>query len=298
LIETIFKEKLTGHKASIYALEKIDETKFVSGDGNGICILWNLENTSKAKAILQVPSNIFVLRLLNDKRHLIVGTFSSDIYFYDLEKNEIAFSTNLNCGGIFDVIELEKEILIAAGNGNLYNINKVNHKLEIETKVSKKSIRNILKIDEQNFLLACSDSNIYEYNLESNVLNQFRNHHKDSVFKITTVNDLIISGSKDAQIVVWKDKKCHHKIPAHMFTVNDLQAIFNNQILVSASRDKSIKFWNAKTFELLKVIDPSKENSHIHSVNKLLWYDDKKLLISASDDKSILLHKVLNSPTL
>ena len=51
--------------------------------------------------------------------------------------------------------------------------------------------------------------------------------------------------------------------------------------------DKSIKVWDAETFQLLKVIDKARHAGHGTSVNRLLWTNHNNLLVSASDDRSI-----------
>ena len=80
------------------------------------------------------------------------------------------------------------------------------------------------------------------------------------------------------------------RIPAHNFTINSIalnpKPSFN--MIATASRDKSIKIWDAKSLELYKVINSQKQYAHQRSVNNILWLDDY-YLISASDDKSLIL---------
>ncbi|MFT7151210.1 MAG: WD40 repeat protein, partial [Nonlabens sp.] len=56
---------------------------------------------------------------------------------------------------------------------------------------------------------------------------------------------------------------------------------------VTCSMDKSIKVWDAETFQLLKVIDKARHAGHGTSINKVLWTNFNNLLLSASDDRSI-----------
>ncbi|PSR03495.1 MAG: hypothetical protein BRD50_05840 [Bacteroidetes bacterium SW_11_45_7] len=63
-------------------------------------------------------------------------------------------------------------------------------------------------------------------------------------------------------------------------------------MFASASRDKTVKLWDAETFELLKVLDNKKFEGHVHSVNKLLWSHEHDLLISCGDDRSVIIWKV------
>ena len=77
-----------------------------------------------------------------------------------------------------------------------------------------------------------------------------------------------------------------------MFTVNDMVFDTDYSLLISASRDKTIKIWNADTFDLLKVIEGIRDDGHLNSVNSLLWSPDQDYLISGSDDKSIGIWKI------
>jgi WD40 repeat protein len=74
--------------------------------------------------------------------------------------------------------------------------------------------------------------------------------------------------------------------------VNHLSLSPNKKLLASASRDKTIKIWDAESLELLKVLDRTKyPTSHTHSVNRLLWLNDDTL-ISTGDDRKVICWKI------
>ena len=104
----------------------------------------------------------------------------------------------------------------------------------------------------------------------------------------------ILSGSRDAHLAAWQfsslESSLLHTIPAHNFTINSMSYHADWQLLATASRDKTIKLWDAQQLRLLKVLDPQKAEmeAHTHSVNTLLWLDYNDLLISAGDDRTIM----------
>ena len=66
----------------------------------------------------------------------------------------------------------------------------------------------------------------------------------------------------------------------------------DESLFTSASSDKTIKIWNAQNFELIKVIDKERNDSHTNCINKLLWMNDETL-VSCSDDRAVMVWKIL-----
>jgi WD40 repeat protein len=78
-------------------------------------------------------------------------------------------------------------------------------------------------------------------------------------------------------------------IPAHNWAIYDIAYSPNSNLFATASRDKTLKIWDSKTFQLLKVINKEKYDGHLNSVNKLIWSTYNNYLISAGDDRSIII---------
>ena len=73
-------------------------------------------------------------------------------------------------------------------------------------------------------------------------------------------------------------------IPAHLFAINDILAIPDKQIIVSASRDKHVKIWDDTNYQLLQNLN-SQQNGHKLSVNRLCYTPFENTLVSVGDDK-------------
>ena len=80
--------------------------------------------------------------------------------------------------------------------------------------------------------------------------------------------------------------------PAHWFTINKIVFHPEGKWFATGSRDKTIKIWDAETFELLKVIETMRDKGHINSVNCLLWSEHNDYLLSCGDDRSIIAWEV------
>ena len=101
---------------------------------------------------------------------------------------------------------------------------------------------------------------------------------------------ILASCSVDTNINLWgierkKNKIQHNKImqfDAHLAKVNSIAFHPNDHILASASQDKTIRIWDTKNNEQLKVI-----SRHKAAVNCVVFSASGEFLASASDDRTI-----------
>ena len=123
------------------------------------------------------------------------------------------------------------------------------------------------------------------------IVNRFQAHQKD--FSVNTVvyspdEKFLLSGSRDAHLNIFSSDNYSlvKSIPAHNYAIYDIAFHFSQKIFATASRDKTIKLWDAETFEVIERLDKEQYNGHTHSVNRLLWMENN--LISSGDDRSII----------
>jgi WD40 repeat protein len=165
-------------------------------------------------------------------------------------------------------------------------------------KVSTKSIRSLSHNEKEKKIYAGSSDN-YIYIIDTIKISIIAklSGHKNSVFCTSLFGkNKILSGSRDAQLASWnmESQSIDKIVVAHMATINSLSLNPNNNLLATASRDKTIKLWEADSLNLLKVIENQKMPAHQRSVNKILWLDDN-YLISASDDTKVILWCIENN---
>lgn len=99
------------------------------------------------------------------------------------------------------------------------------------------------------------------------------NFHKGTIFSLFTTEKYLFSGSRDHSINVFTMdnlelvKKLH---PPHYDGVNSF-CLLPNSLLLSASRDKSIKVWNIANEEMPQ--DKIIHSAHSDWVNTLTYYN-------------------------
>jgi WD40 repeat protein len=81
-------------------------------------------------------------------------------------------------------------------------------------------------------------------------------------------------------------------IPAHNWAIYDIVFNPDTTLFATASRDKTIKIWDAKTYQLLHRITKENNEAHTHSVNKLLWSTYNNYLVSVGDDRVVMVREI------
>ncbi|NPD87260.1 MAG: hypothetical protein HGN29_00960 [Asgard group archaeon] len=77
--------------------------------------------------------------------------------------------------------------------------------------------------------------------------------HLKGVTKIEEVEDYIFTGGEDGRVCIW-DSNLNEEIGclyAHKFSINDVQKINDEEILITTSNDLELKLWSLKDFSLI-----------------------------------------------
>ena len=244
--------------------------------------------------------------MIANKTHYNAGLQNGSLFALDLADRSILRSVQLSNQGIFSLalINEGQNILAASGEGFIYMLNTKDQSLVQSLNLSNKAIRSLQISPCGRFVIAgCSDHKLYFLKVEDKLLlQQVIEAHDNSVFTATYKEGyVLLSGGRDAMLKQWtwsheeKEWQIDDSIPAHNYTVNKIALNPSRRLFATGSRDKTIKIWQTKPIELLKVINPEKfPNGHTHSINTLHWLDDSTLL-SAGDDKKIISWKINES---
>lgn len=97
----------------------------------------------------------------------------------------------------------------------------------------------------------------------------------------------LVSGSDDFTLFLWnpeKDKKPLARLTGHQQLVNDVKFSPDGRILASASFDKCIKLWEAKTGKFICTL-----RGHVQAVYMVAFSADSRLMVSGSADSTLKL---------
>jgi WD40 repeat protein len=285
---------LTGHRDCVYTIVPSQKDKiFFSGSGDGMAVMWNLEDPETGAVIAKLPNSIYAMHYHDRTNALIVGHNYEGIHVLDWENKSEVGSLQLTKAAIFDVKSYDRNLFVATGEGTLTSVDSTDLSIKRKVQASEKSARTISINDHLGEVaVGYSDNFIRVFDLDNLELKNAWQAHTKSVFTLQYTPDkkFLLSGSRDARLKMW-DASNHYgqaaEVVAHMYAINHLAFSPDNKHFVTCSMDKSIKVWDAVQLKLLKVIDKSRHAGHGTSVNKVLWTNYNDQLLSASDDRTI-----------
>lgn len=290
--------QFNGHLNSIYALG-LGQSKntFYTGATDGFIVEWNLQNPDNGKLLVKVNRPVYSFLFLAEHNLLLAGTAQGNLHLIDLATNKEIRNIEAHQNGIYDIKLVKNLILTAGGDGKICVWNLPDFTL-LKTIVGSNKSARIMAINNlhNHIAVGFSDNFIRIYNSQNfSVLNQI-NAHDNSVFALSysKENNTLVSGSRDVMLNAFDVENNYvqtQNIAAHTLHINAINFNTDGTLFVTASMDKTIKIWDAKTFTLLKVIDFARNKSHTNSVNKVLWFSPTQF-ITCSDDKTAMVWEV------
>jgi WD repeat-containing protein 61 len=284
---------LTGHNDCIYALaEAPDPRYFFTGSGDGMVVLWDLDDPKDGKLIAKVSHSVYALEVDKQRNQLIIGHNFEGIHVIDLVDQKELWSLNITNQSIFDIKVSGNTIYVGTADGMIIIIDTVTRAVKRHVKISDKSVRVLALSPFGNKISAgLSDHSIKVFDMNTFEPIHNLSSHTNSVFALGYHPSLpvMISGGRDASLKIWDsgDYTLKQTIIAHLYAINYLAFREDGRYFVTCSMDKSIKVWDAESYKLLKVIDKARYAGHGTSINKVAWSRYNQNIISISDDRKI-----------
>ncbi len=287
------QHRCLGHTSGVYDLIKLTDKTFLSASGDRLVVSWNIDQPEQGNLIARASDSIYSICYLEDKNELLIGQAKGEIHIIDLSNNQEKKLLKVNEKGIFSIVEnkSKSKVYILGGDGVLSVLSTVDYSLIFKQKISSMKLRSIFFDEELNkTFVGCGEGMFYVFDddtMEATYSNQL-SKQGFSINVITNYTDeVILCGGRDAHLrwIHKKDYTVVNAIPAHNYAIYKISFSPDKKMFATASRDKTLKIWDAATQEILQRIEHSNDG-HLNSVNTLVWMDDNTL-VSAGDDRSI-----------
>lgn len=284
----IFKQlEIREHQGSVYSIA-YDGNYLYSGSADCFITRWNLQTGTQDKFAIKFNSPVY--KVVVFEKLLFAGLSSGELHVFDIEKREELKHYTQHKKAIFSIAinDINRQIYVGDSEGNLSVWSIDSLKLLIYLPHDCGKIRALaISSNGGHVAIGGQDGKIVLYDTQSfNEISSW-SAHKDGVTSLIfdhSNSDILYSGGKDAYMKKWVSGKQSVAIPAHNYAVYKI-AFLSDEILVSVSRDKSIKLWTSNLEPLKKIT--IKEGGHNHSVNDLCIINSSQFA-SCSDDRRII----------
>lgn len=277
--------QLKGHRGAVYDL-MVHNDVLLSTGGDGWLVSWPIgDQSTDGVLVAKVDGKIFSMSSVGD--HVVVlGDMHGHLFWVDLETKDTLRNVRSHQKGIFALEQVGDHLYSGSADGYLTRWSTLAMMPEESIMVSEAGVRTIELIDDHLYL-GTSGQEIVVVDLQSWSIRDRWPAHNNSVFALAQHRDDLLSGGRDALLRRWSlaDHSMVKSVEAHWYTINHLLVIDQIDLVVSASRDKSIRLWDADTLQPIKTVS-MQQGGHINSVNRLAYHDGR--LYSAGDDRSII----------
>jgi len=283
-----------GHSAAVYAVAagRTPHT-FFSASGDRFVAEWNAQTGRQESFAVMLETPAYCVCHIPEYALLLVGNSLGGMHVIDLKSRREVRYLLQHSKGIYDIAwdAARNQVLVAGGDGVLSVWEAPTIDLMVALPVSSEKLRQLAPgPGGDTWAVAAGDGSVKL--IEPQFFNETTLHgsHKDGATSVVfhPGKPVLVSGGKDAHLRV-HGLKSHEELlnlPAHNFAIYSMVFSPDGRWLATASRDKTIKIWDARTLEPALRLD-AHAGGHNHSVNRLLWMQDGTL-ISCSDDRKII----------
>lgn len=285
--------QLNGHRGPVYtlALAGIQHHVYSAGS-DGIVALWDMQNAKSAGAAAKVPTAVFALYFDAHTHFLWIGREDGGIHLIDTILNkEIGFA-HLHTKGVFSIVKCAYGIATSGGDGTIVLWHADKLQAIYKAQISDKKIRSLTVVGN-HFFASAADGNIHEVqSISGNIIRSWVAHEKAANTLAVLAPNIIITGGWDARLKIWdislEQPLLLDNIAAHNYAIYKIEMLPEQGILVTCSRDKTLKIWNPDTVALMQRLNHVHGGGHRNSVNDFVFLPENGILVSAGDDGALM----------
>ncbi|KAK4127082.1 WD40 repeat-like protein [Parathielavia appendiculata] len=300
--------ELPGHRTDIRSLAISSDDKMLASAANGSLKIWNIK-TETCVRTFECGYALCCAFLPGDKV-VVVGTKEGELQLYDVASATLLETVNAHEGHAIWSLQVHPDGKSVVSGGadktaKFWDFKIVQEQVLGSTRTTPKLKlvqARILKVsddilslrfspDAKLLAVALLDSTVKVFFVDTLKLYLNLYGHKLPVLSMDISYDskLIVTSSADKNIRIWglDFGDCHKALFGHQDSI--LQVVFiphnsdgNGHHFFSASKDRTIKYWDADKFEQIQRID-----GHHGEIWALAVSHSGTTLISASHDKSI-----------
>jgi WD40 repeat protein len=275
------------HSAPVYAVCKgrAEDTVF-SASGDCFVVEWNIRTLRQEAFAVKLEQPAYSVLYIAKSQTLWVGNARGGIHVVDTAaKKEIKlFATHEF--GVYDLIENPHTgHIYAAGGDGLLSIYTAQAEWVRSVPVCAGKLRQLLLHPTENKLyVACADGTVrcFETDFFNEIQTLQAHANGATALAFHPTKEVLFTGGKDAHLNIWKGDERLLSMPAHEFAIYSIQFSPDPKCpyFLTASRDKTMKLWDAQTLEPLQRIKAA------HSINKAIWINPE-IAVSAHDDRRV-----------
>jgi WD40 repeat protein len=274
-----------GHRAAIYQILVVGN-KLWSVGGDGFVVEWPIDSDGEdGRVLARVEAKVFAIAVVSPDM-IVLGDLYGHLYWVDIAKGTTLRNVKGHQGAIYGITVVNDKVYTTSADGYLTRWSTSSMLPEESISISAEGLRKMIYTDH-GLIIGTSSNEVVVLDLEAWQVTHRWPAHDNSVFSLAVVGDRLLSGGRDAHLRSWQmgSWQPDGDMEAHWFTINDLLVVDEHDLLISASRDKSIRLWDLHSMTPL-LTKGLQQGGHVNSVNTLAYHNDK--IYSAGDDRSII----------
>lgn len=295
--------QLTGHSASVYALALGRSPRAVfSGSGDNMVAEWDLEKREVNPFAIRLDATVYSLVHVPIKGELAIGQGKGGIHIVDLREGKEIRHLAIHDKAVFHVAYCARneELLSFSADGTMGIWSADDYTFERRIPIGELKLRRAAFSDDGTRMITTGNDGtmrVWETDMYNEIITKSAHEKSINTALFVEGNERVLTGGWDGHLRLWElgeEASMLTEIPAHNYAIYDMVWSPDKSLIATASRDKTVKIWDAKTLKPMARLD-TKNGGHSHSVNALYWDKESGLLVSAGDDRRLIAWRVSRS---